>query len=184
MHIVVFRTAYQSRTGDLLRERQLSWTTRRMRLFRWFPFRNRVQKYNFFPTWQIFCSIFLNYILLHTKHQPVAINIFSPNSPSAGCKNDIFIPHFSKNQPHERDIEKWRMDWLRMRFVIPRSSNLKYLFSNHRFHFVIFWRSVTTSKTKKGRNRRLIDAFFFHTRQWRRCNLESCWRFPHCNVIS
>ena len=29
---IAFRTAYQSRTGDLLRERQLSWTTRRMRL--------------------------------------------------------------------------------------------------------------------------------------------------------
>ena len=98
-----FGTAYQSRTGDLLRERQLSWTTRRMRLFRWFPFRNRVQKYNFFPTWQTFCSIFLNYILLHIKHQSVANNIFSPNSPSAGCKNDIFIPRFSKNQPHERE---------------------------------------------------------------------------------
>ena len=35
LHIVdvePFCTAYQSRTDDLLRERQMSWTTRRMRL--------------------------------------------------------------------------------------------------------------------------------------------------------
>ena len=67
---IAFRTAYQSRTGDLLRERQLSWTTRRMRLILGrFLFRNRVQKYNFFPTWQTFFRIFFIFF-----HDNISIN--------------------------------------------------------------------------------------------------------------
>lgn len=67
-----FGTAYRSRTDDLLRERQLSWTTRRMRQlsilnseFRIVKFRiqlskfkiihrNRLQKYNYFLNNQSF----------------------------------------------------------------------------------------------------------------------------------
>ena len=46
-----FCTAYESRTHDLLRERQMSWTTRRMRHFCYPPSKSVAKVHTFFHTW-------------------------------------------------------------------------------------------------------------------------------------
>ena len=55
-------TACRSRTGDLLRERQMSWTTRRMRQVALLFFsQKRVQRYEVFLFYKLFLRKKMNY---------------------------------------------------------------------------------------------------------------------------
>ena len=92
-----FGTAYQSRTDDLLRERQMSWTTRRMRhtfgsFSDTFPFESECKSTNIFRIGQIFFQTFSHLAGNQRNIFPLPIVYARPKSIYTPFGNIKFTP--------------------------------------------------------------------------------------------